>query len=313
MDTSKTSAPRIYVSYSHRDRQWVDRLVTYLRAFALDDIWVDTKVDLGANWGAQTVRALEEAKIAIVLVTPAYLASEYIKDKELPGILKAATEGRLRIIPVMVEHTFVERTDLWNYQFANPPSEPLSALSRSKQDRVLRNVASTIYDALEHPITRSAAPPAASLAAEIASKVVEILRDKSSTDKKDDSKLVFVIMAYTSDMDPVFEGIAEAARSTGLEAKRVKDVPGDYRISSQIMSMISGARIVVADLTHERPNVYFELGYARGLGRPVVTCAREGTQIHFDVADWAYIPYSDSRVIERQLIERFKYELEKGA
>jgi nucleoside 2-deoxyribosyltransferase len=72
-------------------------------------------------------------------------------------------------------------------------------------------------------------------------------------------------------------------------------------------------RIVVADLTHERPNVYFELGYARGLGRPVVTCAREGTQIHFDVADWAYIPYSDSRVIERQLIERFKYELEKGA
>src|ERR1017187_204562 len=61
-------------------------------------------------------------KIAIVLVTPAYLASEYIKDKELPEILKAATEGRLRIIPVMVEHTFVERTDLWNYQFANPPS-----------------------------------------------------------------------------------------------------------------------------------------------------------------------------------------------
>jgi hypothetical protein len=59
--------------------------------------------------------------------------------------------------------------------------------------------------------------------------------------------------------------------------------------------------------------VYFELGYARGMGKTVVTCAREGTDIHFDVKDWTYIPYTDSRVLEKALLDRFTFELEKGA
>jgi nucleoside 2-deoxyribosyltransferase len=73
--------------------------------------------------------------------------------------------------------------------------------------------------------------------------------------------------------------------------------------------MIEGARFVVADLTHERPNVYFELGYARGLGKTVVTIAREGTAVHFDVKDWTYIPYIDSRLLELDLKKRFEFEL----
>ena len=114
-------------------------------------------------------------------------------------------------------------------------------------------------------------------------------------------------------MEPVFEGIQAAAKEVGLTAKRVKDVIGDFQITAQIMSMIATARFVVADLTHERPNVYFELGYARGVGKTVVTCARENTAIHFDVKDWTYIPYNDSRSLEKKLIDRFKFELEKGA
>ena len=45
----------------------------------------------------------------------------------------------------------------------------------------------------------------------------------------------------------------------GLEVKRVKDVPGDYRITDRIIRMIWEARLIVADLTYERPNVYFEI------------------------------------------------------
>ena len=54
--------------------------------------------------------------------------------------------------------------------------------------------------------------------------------------------------------------------------------------------MILSSRLVVADLTHERPNAYFELGYARGLGKTVITIARRDSNIHFDVKDWTYIP-----------------------
>jgi hypothetical protein len=97
----------------------------------------------------------------------------------------------------------------------------------------------------------------------------------------------------------------------GLEAKRVKDVLGDYRITDKIMEMILTSRFVVVDLSHERPNVYFELGYARASGKTVITIARRGTEIHFDVKDWTYIPYDDSRTLERDLRERLSNELRR--
>ena len=94
----------------------------------------------------------------------------------------------------------------------------------------------------------------------------------------------------------------------------MKDVVGDFQISTQMMNMIALARLVIADLTHERPNVYFELGYARGIRKDRSDLRRrEGTQIHFDVRDWTYIPYHDSRVLERRLVDRLKFEIEKGS
>jgi nucleoside 2-deoxyribosyltransferase len=109
-------------------------------------------------------------------------------------------------------------------------------------------------------------------------------------------------------MDPIFEGIKAAAEAAGLEAKRVKDVIGDYKIDSKLIDMIHQACMVVVDLTHERPNVYFELGYARGIGKTVITTARKGTSIHFDVQSWTCDFYVDSRILEKRLKERFKLE-----
>ena len=94
--------------------------------------------------------------------------------------------------------------------------------------------------------------------------------------------------------------------------ERVKDVPGDYRITDKIVQTIHAARIVVVDLSHEKPSVYFELGYTRGLGKTVVTIARQNTKLHFDVKDWPCFFYIDSRVVERHLDDRFAYELGKG-
>jgi hypothetical protein len=126
---------------------------------------------------------------------------------------------------------------------------------------------------------------------------------------KDD--LVFVVCSFDPDMEPVFDAVAAAAAATGLRAERVKDVQGDYRITEKILTLIKDARMIVADLSHERPNVYFELGYARGLGKTVITILREGTTAHFDVRDWAYLPYIDSRPLEHQLTQRFRFELER--
>jgi hypothetical protein len=76
--------------------------------------------------------------------------------------------------------------------------------------------------------------------------------------------------------------------------------------------MIGQARFILADLTNERPNAYFELVYARGLGKTVITILRSGTNIHFDVRDWTHIGYFDSRPLETDLMQRFKFELQRS-
>lgn len=117
-------------------------------------------------------------------------------------------------------------------------------------------------------------------------------------------ELIFVITAFHPKMEPIFQGIKAAGDAYG-DVVRVTEVEGDYMITPTILELIGDARLIVADLTHERPNVYFELGYARGLGKTVVTVAREETTIHFDVKDWRCYFYSDSRDIEEQLKKKF--------
>jgi hypothetical protein len=124
-----------------------------------------------------------------------------------------------------------------------------------------------------------------------------------------DQSLVFVICSFSARMNPIFEGIKAAAAAHHLRAERTKDIPGDYRITDKIIDLIRRSRFVVVDLTEERPNVYFELGYARGIGKTVVTVAREETKLHFDVKDWTCMFYDDSRTLEKQLSDRFEYEV----
>lgn len=128
-------------------------------------------------------------------------------------------------------------------------------------------------------------------------------------DKPIDSNLLFVIMSYRDDMESVFKEITNAAAAKGLTAQRVKDDLGDYRITDRIIDMIKKAKFIVADLTYERPNVYFELGYARALGKTVLTTAKQDTDIHFDVKDWPYIPYEDEAQLNSELSTRLDKEL----
>lgn len=119
---------------------------------------------------------------------------------------------------------------------------------------------------------------------------------------------VFVIILFSPDMEPVFEGIRAAGAKNNLKFARVIDLDEDYRIIDKIMEMIYNARLIVADLTHEKQNVYYELAVARTLGKRVITIAREGTKLHFFVRNRTCTFYNDSRVIEKYLTKRFAQE-----
>jgi len=100
--------------------------------------------------------------------------------------------------------------------------------------------------------------------------------------------LVFVIMPFRGqEMAEVYSAIKDECRKLKLRAMRVDENVGSGLILREITDMIERAEFIICDLTCERPNVYYELGYAHGVGneaRDILLIAKEGTTLHFDVA-----------------------------
>jgi len=69
--------PKVFLSYSHKDRPWADRLLTHLRAIAVDvSVWSDAQIKPGASWDDEIARAIKTSDVAILLVSANYLASD---------------------------------------------------------------------------------------------------------------------------------------------------------------------------------------------------------------------------------------------
>lgn len=71
---------------------------------------------------------------------------------------------------------------------------------------------------------------------------------------------------------------------TGIKAKSTTREPTD-RLLKAIPAQIKSAALVIADLSEPSPNVYYELGYAEALSKPLIVTAKKGIKLPFDVAD----------------------------
>jgi hypothetical protein len=292
----------VFLSYSHRDASIARQVVNDLMNAGVN-VWFDQFLSAGSTWTTEISNQLNEATAILVLISRNSLESQSVVHEWISAIQRSA-----RVIPVLIGGaTFSDLPlDLRGRQGIDLGVDYDAGLASIV--KVTRDLARST----EPPVSESIDLP--QLVEDVTKKVLESLgisQDQTlpPTMEPEDEKLVFVICSFLPDMEPAFEAISAAATSVGLRAERVKDVVGDYRITEKMLSMIRRAHFVVADLTHERPNVYFELGYARGIGKRVITILREGTERHFDIYDWTYLKYIDSRPLERLLIERFEHEM----
>lgn len=110
--------------------------------------------------------------------------------------------------------------------------------------------------------------------------------------------LVFVIMPFRGqDMTDAYAAIKDECKKLKLRAKRVDENSGSGLIIREITDLIERSEFIVCDLTNERPNVYYELGYAHGVGNEamdILLIAKEGAVLHFDIAPLRVQYYSSS-------------------
>ncbi len=96
----------IFVSYSHLDESWKDRLLRHFKVFEQQGLavsaWHDRKIPGGGDWDAEIRRAMAEADAAVLLVSTDFLGSEFINEVEVPFLLDRREREGLPVIPVVV-------------------------------------------------------------------------------------------------------------------------------------------------------------------------------------------------------------------
>lgn len=143
---------RIFISYSHKDGEWLERLKTFLRPFEREadlEVWSDADIQPSFLWESKIQKAINEADAAILLVSQDFLASDFIADNELPQLLKAASERGLRIFPLIVSTGFFKNSPLLRFQAVNAIESPLDTLDRSAQNVIFAKLAESIDDLLK--------------------------------------------------------------------------------------------------------------------------------------------------------------------
>lgn len=133
---------KIFISYSHQDIHWLEKVKTNLKVLKFNDlefeVWDDTKIYPGTKWKEEIKKALSECQIAILLISTNFLASDFVQNNELPPLLKKAEEGGTIILPLIVGHCrFTNDENLKDFQAINDPSEPLSSCSKAGVEKVL--------------------------------------------------------------------------------------------------------------------------------------------------------------------------------
>ena len=124
-----------------------------------------------------------------------------------------------------------------------------------------------------------------------------------------ESKQAFVAMWFSPDLDPIYHGgIASAISDAGFEPIRVDLIEHSDKICDRIIAEIRKSRFLVADFTGHRGGVYFEAGYAMGLGRPVIWLCRENDLVNtqFDTRQYNHIVWKTAADLRERLRERIE-------
>jgi len=168
--------PSIFICYSHQDKGWRDRLLKFLEPLNDEEeiVWSDLDIQPGDIWDEKIKDSLSQVTIAMVLVSQDLLNSRYVKNEELPRILKRREEEGVLIIPIFLRHSTVKSVSFkytneegieqrfYLHQFQSPsnnsPSNPLCDLKKSEYEKVFVSVEDKLRSLIEESKKKQSEP-----------------------------------------------------------------------------------------------------------------------------------------------------------
>lgn len=206
--------PTVFLSYARVDAEMVDRIAADLKAEGIN-VWLDRdRLALGESWVEQIEGAISRSDFLLFFISRNSLNSKWAMAEYRAAFTSLKASGGTRIIPVLLEEVGELPPFLAHIQYADFTKSYYAGVR-------------SLVKALQTP---SGPKPneiidPKKLAKQVAGEVAKLLGLEEASSRgavgTKDQKLVFVIMSFSPDMEPIFEGIASAASAVGLDAKRV--------------------------------------------------------------------------------------------
>jgi hypothetical protein len=124
-------------------------------------------------------------------------------------------------------------------------------------------------------------------------------------DKQYQKPFVFVLMSFSEEFQDIYKlGIKPACTVAGTNCERVDEQMFLENILERIYGQIAKADIVVAEMTGRNANVFYEAGYAHGLGKPLILLTQDANDIPFDLKQYPHIVYGKHITTLKEELER---------
>lgn len=149
------SAKQVFLSYAHLDGDpWHQRVALHLRglpAVSMVQPWSDKQINTGDDWIERIRAALDGSRCAVLVLTPGFLASDFIKRHEIPALLERRASEGMALLPVLASqcvwpsHPWLERLQ------AQCAGRPLDDCEDAEINAQLSALATQIHDLLSPP------------------------------------------------------------------------------------------------------------------------------------------------------------------
>jgi hypothetical protein len=176
---SEAAAPlKVFISYSHRDQQWFEKLRRHLKLMQNQQIlnlWHDQCLQPGDDWANKIDQKLHDADLVLLLISENFMDSDYAFGKEMEAAMRQQRQGRTRVVPILLRAYDWQTAPFGRCQAIPGSEEPIDRLGSGGGDaalaavaRELRDLATGILDARTHARPSTAPSPSPATASSAA-------------------------------------------------------------------------------------------------------------------------------------------------
>jgi hypothetical protein len=317
----------IFLSYSHKDKKYADELIAQIKPLQQRyelNIHSDLHIEAGEMRQQELMTTLSGADIALVLLSPDYLASDWCINHELPQLLKQAERGNTLLIPVILRPSDWIHTPLAYYQVFPIDAKPLAMMREVERDQVWLELCKSLEARLSFNLNiefetekahidsidylqgiKNAIPTDAKLKLQprrtIAFESKQEKEEKSFVQidlEKNDPPFFFI--SYAEENVDFVENLQLRMEKEGLIGKADFNVikPGDKwkeEIDNNIRESLALILVVSPD-SKASEYVTYEWAFALGRGLKIIPVMIRDTPIHPRLEEFQYLDFRNQRV-----------------